>query len=66
VGQYATELQAKSAKDIMSDSFNDISPVIKNIGNGYTIQIGTYDNRFTAETMLNKLKQMNLPARIVE
>lgn len=66
VGSYATEKQAEVAKSIMQDAGLGITPVVKNIGGYYTLQVGSYTSKEKARQMMNNLLKSNFPARIVE
>lgn len=67
IGSYTTAEQAKVAKDIIQDSGNGLSPIVKCIGsNNYTLQVGIFKNKQSAETMLYTVQQNHLPGRIVQ
>lgn len=67
VGSYTSAEQAKVAKDIIQESGNGLNPIVKCIGsNNYTLQVGLFKNKQSAETMLMTVQQNNLPARIVQ
>lgn len=65
VGSYATEKQAEVAKSIMQDAGLGITPVVKNIGGYYTLQVGSYSSKEKAQQMMNNLLRNNFPARVV-
>lgn len=65
VGSYATEKQAEVAKSIMQDAGLGITPVVKNIGGYYTLQVGSYSSKEKAQQMMNNLLKSNFPARVV-
>lgn len=66
VGSYATEKQAEVAKSIMSDAGLGITPIIKNIGGTYTLQVGVFSTKEKAQQSVNNLLKNNFPARIAE
>ena len=66
VGQYATEKQAEVAKSILQDASLGVSPIVKNIGGSYTLQVGAFSSKEKAQQMSNNLLKSNFPARIVE
>ncbi len=67
VGSYTSAEQAKVAKDIISESGSGLNPIVKCIGsNNYTLQVGIFKNKQSAETLLRSIQQNHLPARIVQ
>jgi len=66
VGYYATEKQAEVAKSIIQDAGIGVSPLVKNIGGSYTLQVGVYSTHEKAQQQVNNLLKSNFPARIVE
>lgn len=67
VGSYTSAEQAKVAKDIIIESGNGLTPIVKCIGaNNYTLQVGIFKNKQSAETMLYTVQQNHLPGRIVQ
>ena len=67
IGAYTSADQAKVAKDIIQDSGNGLSPIVKCIGsNNYTLQVGSFKNKQSAEAMLFAVQQNHLPGRIVQ
>jgi cell division protein FtsN len=66
VGNYATIEQAKVAQEIILDSGLNITPFIKNLGNSYTLQIGSYSSRAQAENVASELQANNFPARVIQ
>ena len=67
IGTYSSAEQAKVAKDIIQESGNGLSPIVKCIGaNNYTLQVGIFKTKQSAETLLNTILQNNLPGRIVQ
>jgi len=65
VGSYATEKQAEVAKSIIQEAGLGITPVVKNIGGYYTLQVGSYNSKEKAQQMMNSLLKSNFPARVV-
>lgn len=66
VGRYTTVEQARVAQDILVDSGLDITPFIKNLGSYYTLQVGSYSNKATAEGLASELQRNNFPARVIQ
>lgn len=65
VGSYATEKQAEVAKSIIQEAGLGITPVVKNIGGYYTLQVGSYSSKEKAQQVMNNLLKSNFPARTV-
>lgn len=67
VGTYTSAEQAKVAKDIIQESGNGLNPIVKCIGsNNYTLQVGIFKNKQSAESLLFTVQQNHLPGRIVQ
>ena len=67
VGTYTSAEQAKVAKDIIQESGNGLNPIFKCIGsNNYTLQVGIFKNKQSAESLLYTVQQNHLPGRIVQ
>lgn len=66
VGYYASEKQAEVAKSIIQDAGLGVTPLVKNIGGYYTLQVGSYSTKEAAQAAANNLLKANFPARIVE
>ena len=67
IGTYSSAEQAKVAKDIIQESGSGFSPIVKCIGsNNYTLQVGIFKNKQSAEAMLYSVQQNHLPGRIVQ
>lgn len=66
VGQYTTDKQAEVAKSILQDAGLGVSPIVKNIGGSYTLQVGVFSSKDKAQQLSNNLLKSNFPARIVE
>ena len=67
IGSYTSAEQAKVAKEIIMESGNGFNPIVKCIGaNSYTLQVGIFKNKQSAETMLTTIQRANLPGRIVQ
>lgn len=67
VGTYTSAEQAKVAKDIIQESGNGLNPIVKCIGsNNYTLQVGIFKNKKSAESLLYTVQQNHLPGRIVQ
>ena len=66
VGFYQTKEQADVAKGIIAEETGlNISPFVRAIGGGYTIQVGSYSTREKAQSVVNDLLRNNYPARII-
>ena len=67
IGTYTSAEQAKVAKDIIVESGSSLNPIVKCIGsNNYTLQVGIFKNKNSAETLLFAIQQSNLPGRVVQ
>ena len=67
VGNYTSAEQAKVAKDIITESGSGLNPIVKCIGsNNYTLQVGIFKSKQSAESLLYTVQQNNLPGRIVQ
>ena len=67
IGAYTSAEQAKVAKDIISESGSTLNPIVKCLGsNNYTLQVGIFKNKDSAETLLYTIQQSHLPGRIVQ
>lgn len=65
VGYYATEKQAEVAKSIIQDAGIGVTPLVKNLGGYYTLQVGSYSSKEKAQQAANNLLKSNFPARVV-
>lgn len=67
VGTYTSAEQAKVAKEIIQESGSGLNPIVKCIGsNNYTLQVGIFKNKQSAESLLYTVQQSRLPGRIVQ
>ena len=67
IGSYTSAEQAKVAKEIIQESGNGLNPIVKCIGsNNYTLQVGIFKKKQSADTMLVTIQKNNLPGRIVQ
>ncbi len=67
VGTYTSAEQAKVAKDIIQESGSGLNPIVKCIGsNNYTLQVGIFRNKQSAESLLYTVQESHLPGRIVQ
>jgi len=67
IGSYSTPEQAKVVRDIIIESGSNLTPIVKCIGaNNYTLQVGIFKNKTSAESLLYTIQQNHLPARIVQ
>ena len=65
VGYYATEKQAEVAKSIIQDAGLSVTPIVKNLGGYYTLQVGSYTSKEKAQQAANGLLKSNFPARVI-
>lgn len=66
VGNYSSFEQAKVAQTILIDAGLNITPFVKNMGDYYTLQVGSYSSRGKAESVASELRQNNFPARVAQ
>ena len=67
IGTYTSAEQAKVAKDIIQESGAGLNPIVKCIGsNNYTLQVGIFKSKQSAESMLYSVQQNHLPGRVVQ
>lgn len=67
IGTYTSAEQAKVAKDIIIESGSNLNPIVKCIGsNNYTLQVGIFKNKNSAESLLYTIQQNHLPGRIIQ
>ncbi len=67
VGTYASAEQAKVAKEIIQETGTGLNPIIKCLGtNNYTLQVGIFKNKQSAESLLYTVQQNHLPGRIIQ
>ena len=65
VGYYSTEQQANVAKSIMHDAGVSYTPIVKNLGGYYSLQMGVYSSKEKAQQVVNDLLKNNFPARML-
>ena len=67
IGTYTSAEQAKVAKDIIIETGSNLNPIVKCIGsNNYTLQVGIFKNKTSAEALLYTIQQNHLPGRIIQ
>jgi cell division protein FtsN len=67
IGTYSSAEQARVAKDIITDTGINLTPIVKCIGsNNYTLQVGIFKNKSSADALLYTIQQNHLPGRIVQ
>jgi len=67
IGSYTSAEQAKVAKDIIVESGANLNPIVKCIGsNNYTLQVGIFKQKTSADALLYSIQQNHLPGRIVQ
>lgn len=65
VGYYNSKEQADVAKEIIAESGLGVSPYVRAIGGGYTIQVGSFTSREKAQSLANELLRNNYPAKVI-
>ena len=65
VGFYNTQAQADIARGILQEAGLGVSPHIRAMGAGYTLQVGAYSSKEAANNLANKLLMNNYPARVI-
>jgi len=67
IGTYTSSEQAKVAKDIIQEAGLNMNPIVKCLGsNNYTLQVGIFKSKESANTLLYTIQQNHLPGRVVE
>ena len=67
IGSYTSAEQAKVAKDIITEAGTSLTPIVKCVGsNNYTLQVGIFKNKASADALLYTIQQSHLPGRIVQ
>lgn len=66
IGSYTSAEQAKVAKDIIIESGSSLNPIVKCLGsNNYTLQVGIFKNKQSADALLYTIQQSHLPGRVI-
>lgn len=65
VGFYNTQAQASVAKGILQEAGLGVTPHIRPMGSGFTLQVGAYSSKEAANNLANKLLLNNYPARVI-
>lgn len=65
VGSYTSQAQADVAKGILQEAGLGVVPHIKLVNGTYTLQVGAYSSKTSAQNLANKLLMNNYPARVV-
>ena len=67
IGTYTSAEQAKVAKDIIQESGSNLTPIVKCLGsNNYTLQVGIFKNKQSADSLLHAIQKNHLPGRVVQ
>lgn len=67
IGSYTSAEQAKVAKDIIQETGSNLTPIVKCLGsNNYTLQVGTFKNKASADALLYTVQQNHWPGRIAK
>ena len=65
VGMYSTKSQAEVARGILSEAGLGLTPTIKQAAGGYTLQVGAFSKKESADNLSHTLLINNYPARVV-
>ena len=65
VGMYSTKSQAEVARGILSEAGLGVSPTIKQVSGGFTLQAGAFSKKESADNLSHTLLINNYPARVV-
>lgn len=65
VGNYTTAEQAEVAKTILQDAGLGVSPFVRKMGNGYTLQVASYSSKEKAMSVAESLLNQNFPAKVI-
>ena len=67
IGSYTSAEQAKVARDIVQEAGLGLNPIVKCIGsNNYTLQVGIFKSKKSAESLLYTIQQNHLQGRVVQ
>ena len=67
IGTYTSSESAKIAKELVQEQGGNLNPIIKCLGtNNYTLQVGLFKNKTSAEALLYTIQENHLPGRIVQ
>ena len=67
IGSYTSAEQAKVANEIILESGSNLTPIVKCIGsNNYTLQVGIFKSKASADALLFTIQQNHLPGRVVQ
>lgn len=64
VGSYDNVDQAKQAYDKVLNSGTEVTPIIKQVGGKYSLQVGAFSDQQKAKNLADRLKQQNLSAKV--
>ena len=65
VGNYPTTEQAEVAKGILQEAGLGVTPFIRKMGNGYTLQVASYGSKEKAMSVAESLLNQNFPAKVI-
>ena len=65
VGNYPTIEQAEVAKSILQEAGLGVSPFVRKMGAGYTLQVASYGSKEKAMSVAESLLNQNFPAKVV-
>lgn len=65
VGNYSTTEQAEVAKGILQEAGLGVTPFIRKMGSGYTLQVASYSSKEKAMSVAESLLNQNFPAKVV-
>ena len=65
VGMYSTKSQAEVARGILAEAGLGLTPTIKQAAGGFTLQVGAFSKKESADNLSHTLLINNYPARVV-
>ncbi len=65
VGNYPTTEQAEVAKGILQEAGLGVTPFVRKMGSGYTLQVASYGSKEKAMSVAESLLNQNFPAKVV-
>lgn len=65
VGNYPTTEQAEVAKGILQEAGLGVTPFVRKMGSGYTLQVASYSSKEKAMSVAESLLNQNFPAKVV-
>lgn len=65
VGNYPTTEQAEVAKGILQEAGLGVTPFVRKMGSGYTLQVASYSSKEKAMSVAESLLNQNFPAKVI-